>query len=161
MQRFYFVLALVTMLATVILVGCGSDNNGDDSSPLENPNSIITPMPKNNGVTNSTPTTTATTTAPTHDDKSSMDIIGQWVDTVGSSYECTITIYRDNGTVMCNEEYRGGGQYTTEMIESIVAEEQHFEEKGGNSHGDYYVLNADGVLELYDTYGYIRTARAK
>lgn len=75
----------------------------------------------------------------------SRDTIGIWMDDrpyVGS----TITLYRENGKLFLKIKYKDGSGSNDEMTESSDAIGTKLVEKGGNVHGEYFVLDKKGNL---------------
>ena len=46
------------------------------------------------------------------------------------------------------------------MIQKNQSGRLRFEEKGGNDHGEYYLIERNGDLSVYDSAGLISTMRA-
>ncbi|WP_339719691.1 hypothetical protein [Marinomonas primoryensis] len=76
----------------------------------------------------------------------SRDVVGIWMDDrpyVGA----TITIYRENRKLYLESKYKDGSGSIEEMIESQSTVGTKFVEKGGNPHGEYFVLDKKGNLQ--------------
>ena len=110
---------------------------------------------ENNGSNQITQSSTEDTTTETI-----REDIGQWVDE-GWPGGAIITITREDEGIILDIKFNDDSHYTREMVEKTVAGQQHFEEKGSNDFGEYYVITARGDLDLYDEIGYIRTAHLK
>lgn len=87
-----------------------------------------------------------------HEKSQSRDIVGIWVDErpyAGS----TLTLYRDRGKLYLESKYEDGSGSTDEMAESRTSNGMKLVEKGGNPHGEYFVLDASGDLFAGDAEG--------
>lgn len=76
----------------------------------------------------------------------SRDVIGIWMDDrpyVGA----TITIYRENEKLYLESKYKDGSGSTEEMTETQSTIGAKLVEKGGNPHGEYFVLDKKGNLQ--------------
>lgn len=76
----------------------------------------------------------------------SRDVVGIWMDDrpyVGA----TITIYRENSKLYLESKYKDGSGSTEEMTETKINIGTKLVEKGGNPHGEYFVLNKKGDLQ--------------
>lgn len=90
----------------------------------------------------------------------SLDIIGKWKD---SAWPAVITMYHEKGILFMEYEFgknttSKGSTYKKEMISEVIMGQTRFREKDENSHGDYYVVDGQGNLGIYDGEGFIRTA---
>ena len=83
----------------------------------------------------------------TKDAKStSRDVVGIWMDDrpyVGA----TITIFRENAKLYLDSKYKDGSGSIEEMTESHSTIGTKLVEKGGNPHGEYFVLDRKGNLQ--------------
>lgn len=76
----------------------------------------------------------------------SRDVVGIWLDDrayVGA----TITIFRENKKLYLESKYKDGSSSTDEMTESQSIVGKKLVEKGGNPHGEYFVLDKKGNLQ--------------
>ncbi|HGF7178982.1 TPA: hypothetical protein AB5E44_003361 [Vibrio cholerae] len=76
----------------------------------------------------------------------SRDVVGIWMDDrpyVGA----TVTLYRENQRLYLESRYKDGSGSTDEMTESQLNNAIKLEEKGGNPHGEYFVLDKNGQLQ--------------
>ncbi len=76
----------------------------------------------------------------------SRDVVGIWMDDrpyVGA----TITIYRENKKVFLESKYKDGSGSIEEMTETQSTIGTKLVEKGGNPHGEYFVLDKKGNLQ--------------
>ena len=69
-----------------------------------------------------------------------------------------ITISRDSGVLTMDWRFQDGSGLTREVVESAVSGQRRFEETERNDFGEYYVIDAQGNLEIYDQDGFLRTA---
>lgn len=82
----------------------------------------------------------------------SRDVVGIWMDDrpyVGA----TITIYRENKKLYLESNYKDGSGSTEEMAETQSTIGTKLVEKGGNPHGEYFVLDKKGNLQAGDNDG--------
>lgn len=80
------------------------------------------------------------------------DVIGIWMD--DRPYAgATITIYRENSTLYLESKYKDGSGSTEEMTETRSTIGTNLVEKGGNPHGEYFVLDKKGNLQAGDNDG--------
>ncbi|OOF03801.1 hypothetical protein BZG80_09400 [Salinivibrio sp. MA440] len=80
------------------------------------------------------------------------DVVGIWMDDrpyVGA----TVTIYRENNKLYLESKYKDGSGSTEEMTESQSTVGSKLVEKGGNPHGEYFVLDKKGNLQAGDNNG--------
>lgn len=87
------------------------------------------------------------------------EVIGEWVDTLGS-FEQKIVIFSSNGTLYRRSTNNFGGKSTTTLREVSPASRQQrrFEEMDSCCQ-QFFAINSNGDLDLYDEDGFIRTAR--
>ncbi|QUN05100.1 hypothetical protein KDN34_12870 [Shewanella yunxiaonensis] len=77
---------------------------------------------------------------------SSTDSVGIWMD--DRPYAgATITIYRKNKKLYLESKYKDGSSSIEEMAESRTAVGTKLVEKGGNPHGEYFLLDKNGNLQ--------------
>ena len=84
--------------------------------------------------------------------RTSRDVVGIWMDDrpyVGA----TITIYRENKKLYLESKYNDGSGSTEEMTETQSTIGTKLVEKGGNPHGEYFVLDIKGNLQVGDNDG--------
>ena len=83
--------------------------------------------------------------------KSSDKIIGEWLDdtSAGARY----TLLKKNGKTIMILKYKDGSSSENEMVLKKKSGKLIFEEKGGNDFGEYYSIEIDGRLGLYDNEG--------
>ncbi len=90
--------------------------------------------------------------------KSSDKIIGKWLD--DSPYGAMYTLLKRNGKIVMIRKFKDGGSSEKEMVLKKQQGKLRFEEKGGNDFGEYYSMEIDGRLGLYDNEGLINTIRS-
>lgn len=89
---------------------------------------------------------------------SSGSVIGKWLD--DSPYlGGTTIIERKNGKVILTQTFKDGSVLEKEMTEARHGSQTRYDEKGGSSHGEYYLIESGGALGLYDSMGLIKTLR--
>ena len=89
---------------------------------------------------------------------SSGKIIGEWLDEspyVGAKY----TLLKRNGKIIMIRKFKDGSGSEKEMIQKKQSGKLRFEEKGGNDFGEYYLIESNGRLAVYDNAGLINTMR--
>ena len=86
-------------------------------------------------------------------------VIGEWKDE-GWPGNALIKIYEDSGTIKMKKSFADGSNQDTTLIESMYSGKPRFEEVG-NDFGEYYLINENGELEIYDKEGFIRKARVR
>lgn len=87
------------------------------------------------------------------------EIIGKWLDDspyVGAKY----TLLKRNGKIFIICKYKDGSGFEKEMIQKKQSGKLRFEEKGSNGSEDYYLIERNENLGIYDNYGLIRTIRS-
>ena len=86
------------------------------------------------------------------------EIIGSWLDDrpyVGFR----ITIFRKDGKLFVEQVAKDGSRGTDELIETKAPQGRRFDEGGGSSFGDHWVLGSDGNLQFRDNDGLYYTAK--
>lgn len=89
----------------------------------------------------------------------SAELIGKWIDEIGTFFRQEIRIVEEGGKFYRLSSFHDGSSSRSELREAPAGtgERRRFLDPG--SGGEFYVINANGDLELYDTEDYIRTAR--
>jgi len=90
---------------------------------------------------------------------SSDEIIGEWIDDspyVGAKYRLLIK----NGKTIMIRKFKDGSVSEEEMIQKKQSGKLRFDEKGGNDFGEYYLIESNGRLSVYDNSGLINTMRS-
>jgi len=86
---------------------------------------------------------------------SKSNLIGRWIDR--SPYTSgVITISRNANVLEISKKYKDGSESSKKLLEKIVNGQKRWIEEG-NTFGEYYILNNDGNLSIYDTEGLIKT----
>ena len=83
---------------------------------------------------------------------SSDNIIGEWLD--DSSYGAKYTLIKRNGKIIMICKYKDGSGSEEEMIQKKQLGKLCFEEKEGNDFGEYYLIESNGRLAIYDNSGF-------
>ena len=74
----------------------------------------------------------------------SRDVVGIWMDDRPGS-GATVTIYRENAKLYLETKFSDGSSFADEMTETHLGTK--LVEKGGNRHGEYFVLDRKGNLQ--------------
>jgi hypothetical protein len=85
------------------------------------------------------------------------DEIGAWQDNQ-ANFASRITIYRKAGGLFMENRFSDGSVLTTEMVERTSSRGRRFEDKVDRKNGQYYVINRQGNLEVWDPDGLFVTA---
>jgi len=92
---------------------------------------------------------------------SSGEIIGEWFGLDDSPYTpAKYTLLKKNGKIIMIRKYKDGSGSEEEMIQKKQSGKLRFEEKGGNDFGEYYLIESNGHLAIYDNMGLINTMRS-
>ena len=86
---------------------------------------------------------------------SESNLIGRWIDNT-PHLSGIITISRNANILELSIKYKDGSEAVKKLIERTVSGQKHWIEEG-NDFGEYYVLNSDGTLSIYDSEGLIKT----
>lgn len=87
---------------------------------------------------------------------SSGEIIGKWFGEFPYGGVKYTFLKRDCKIIMIRK-FKDGSSYEKEMIQKNQSGRVRFEEKGGNDDGEYYLIERNGNLEIYDNVGLILT----
>jgi hypothetical protein len=83
-------------------------------------------------------------------------IIGEWLDE--SPYvRAKYTFVKRDGKILVILKFESGSGSEKEMIQREQSGRLRFEEKVGNSFGEYYLIEVNGQLGIYDNAGLIKT----
>lgn len=91
-------------------------------------------------------------------DDPSQEVIGSWLDErpfVGNR----ITIFRQNGKIFMENTYKDGSSGKKEIIGKFSTSGKKFEDKKENGFGEFYLIDNQGNLQLWDQDGIISTAK--
>lgn len=91
-------------------------------------------------------------------DDPSREVIGSWLDEspfIGSR----ITIFRQNGKLFIENTYKDGSSGKKEIVEKLSGKDRTFRRKEGSSVGEFYLIDNQGNLQMWDEEGIISTAR--
>lgn len=80
-------------------------------------------------------------------------ILGCWIDEVSMGIQCTL--YRKGDRLVLEQRYSDGSISKKEVVERTITSGKRFDPTESSSSGDYYRLNASGVLEFWDKDGLI------
>jgi len=84
---------------------------------------------------------------------SSAEIIGEWLDE--SPYAAAkYTLLKRNGKIIMINKFKDGSGSEEEMIQKKQSGKLRFEEKVGNDFGEYYLIESNGRLAIYDNSGF-------
>ena len=86
-------------------------------------------------------------------------IVGEWIDQFTSSIENRIAIFKTTaGQFYMANEFSDGSKGTLNLRETESLVGRRFDVADSPT-GDYFVIDAQGDLQIWDSYGLIRTAR--
>lgn len=91
-------------------------------------------------------------------DDPSREVIGSWLDEtpfIGNR----ITIFRQNGKLFMENTYKDGSSGKKEIVEKLSGKKRTFRNKEGSSFGEFYSIDNQGNLQLWDKDGIISTAK--
>ena len=86
------------------------------------------------------------------------DEIGRWLNETPFLGR-RIVIFRDKDKLFMESTYEDGSSGTSEIVESQSPLGRRFNNPGGSTYGDHYVLDSNGDLQLRDDDGLISTAK--
>jgi hypothetical protein len=92
-----------------------------------------------------------------HDDPS-REVIGSWLDDrpfIGNR----ITIFRQNGKLFMENTYKDGSSGKMEIVKKLSDKGITFRGKEINRFGEFYLIDNQGNLQMWDEEGIISTAR--
>lgn len=86
----------------------------------------------------------------------SRDVIGVWYDErpyIGAK----ITLYKKTGKLFIETIYKDGSKSKKRLIEKLFNSNRRFDTVIKSNFGEYWILDTDGKLKIYDNDGYIFT----
>ena len=86
------------------------------------------------------------------------EIMGEWIDE--SPFGAKYTLLKRTGKIIMIRKFKDGSGSEEEMIQKKQSGKLRFEEKGGNDFGEYYLIESNGQLAIYDNAGLINTMRS-
>jgi hypothetical protein len=87
------------------------------------------------------------------------EIIGEWIDE--SPYvDAKYTFLRRSDKIFMIRKFKDGSGSETEMVQKKHSRRLRFEEKRGNDFGEYYLIESNGNMGIYDNDGLINTMRS-
>lgn len=91
-------------------------------------------------------------------DDPSRQVVGRWLDErpVGDR----ITIFEQDGKVYMENVFPDGSKGKKEIVPEPSATGKRYEDKDGNDFGEFYLIDSQGNLQLWDQDGLISTAKA-
>jgi len=91
-------------------------------------------------------------------DDPSRDVIGSWLDETLYMGR-RITIFRQNGKLFMESVYYDGSSGKMEVVEKLSGRNRRLQRKEGSSVGEFYLIDVQGNLQMWDEEGIISTAR--
>ena len=86
----------------------------------------------------------------------SRDIIGVWYDERPYA-GAKLTLYKKTGKLLIETIYKDGSKSEEQLIEKKSGSSRRFDSVKKSGFGEYWMLDTDGKLKLYDNDGYILT----
>jgi len=91
-------------------------------------------------------------------DDPSREVIGSWLDEslyIGGR----VTIFSQSGKLFLERKYKDGSTETKELVERPSGRGRTFQRKEGSSVGEFWLIDNQGNLQLWDKEGIITTAK--
>ncbi len=88
----------------------------------------------------------------------SREVIGSWLDETPYMGR-RITIFRQNGKLFMENVWYDGSSSKKEIVEKLSGRKRTFRRKEGNSVGEFYLIDSQDNLQLWDQEGLISTAK--
>lgn len=88
----------------------------------------------------------------------SREVIGSWLDETPYMGR-RITIFRQNGKLFMESVYYDGSSGKKEIVEKLSGRKRTFRRKEGSSVGEFYLIDKQGNLQMWDEEGIISTAK--
>jgi len=89
----------------------------------------------------------------------SREVIGFWLDESLYGMGNRITIFRQKGKLFIENTYTDGSSGKKEIVEKSSGKIRTFRRKEGSSVGEFYLIDKQGNLQLWDKEGIIKTAK--
>ena len=93
-----------------------------------------------------------------HPDDPSREVIGSWLDETPYMGR-RITIFRQNGKLFMESVWYDGSRGKKEIVEKLSGRKRTFRRKEGSSVGEFYLIDNQGNLQMWDEEGIISTAK--
>ncbi len=93
-------------------------------------------------------------------DDPSREVIGIWLDESLFGMGNRITIFRQNRKLFMENMYTDGSSGKKEIVEKSSGRGRRFQRKEGSSVGEFYLIDNQGNLQLWDEEGIIKTAKS-
>jgi hypothetical protein len=91
-------------------------------------------------------------------DKQKGIIVGDWY-CDQPFLERRTTLYSQDNRIYLKNLFKDGSSSTEEMIEKKTEKGRRFEKKAGSRAGEYYLINSNGLLDIWDSAGKIYTCK--
>ena len=94
---------------------------------------------------------------PTADAALGTEIVGQWRDHIFAGSENRVVIINESGQLRKEHIFDDGQKLTDSLIEVQSSKGRRFD--NANGLGEYFIIDRQGNLEMWDRYGLVTTAR--
>lgn len=88
----------------------------------------------------------------------SRKVIGSWLDET-PFMEKRVVVFQEDGRLFMEHTYKDGSSGQREIVEKLSGRGRTFERKEGSSVGEFYLIDSQGNLQLWDEEGIISTAK--
>ena len=93
--------------------------------------------------------------------KGSSDLVGKWRDQAPPfGFGATITIYRSPSGYDMNWEFPDGSSIKKTLVETTISGKKALLDPSTEQYQEYYVIDSQGNLGMYDSEGLISTAKS-
>ena len=86
------------------------------------------------------------------------EIVGRWLDEIPYA-SSRITIFHEGGKLYVEQKFTDGSSLKEELVEKRLPLGRRFDQVGGATAGDHWILDSRGNLQRHDNDGLIRTAK--